>query len=110
MNRDQKAVAIAEIAAHIDESDAIFAVDYRGITVAQVAELRAKLREADATFKVVKNSLTERAADQVGAEALKELPARPDRADVRARRRRRWPPRPSPTTPARPSCCPSRAA
>ncbi len=39
----------------------------------QVAELRAKLREADATFKVVKNSLTERAADQVGAETLKAL-------------------------------------
>src|SRR5271169_5681347 len=73
MNRDQKAVAIAEIAAHIDESEAIFAVDYRGISVAQIAELRAKLREADATFKVVKNSLTERAADEVGAETLKEL-------------------------------------
>jgi large subunit ribosomal protein L10 len=72
MNRDQKAVAIAEIATHIDESDAIFAVDYRGITVAQVAELRAKLRESDATFKVVKNSLTERAADQSGAESLKD--------------------------------------
>ena len=72
MNRDQKAVAIAEIASHIDESDAIFAVDYRGITVAQVAELRAKLRESDATFKVVKNSLTERAADQSGAEVLKD--------------------------------------
>jgi len=72
MNRDQKAAAIAEIATHIDESEAIFAVDYRGITVAQVAELRTKLREADATFKVVKNSLTERAADQVGAESLKE--------------------------------------
>jgi large subunit ribosomal protein L10 len=71
MNRDQKAVAIAEIASNIDESEAIFAVDYRGITVAQVAELRAKLRESDATFKVVKNSLTERAADQVGAETLK---------------------------------------
>ncbi len=73
MNRDQKAVAIAEIATHIDESDAIFAVDYRGISVAQVAELRAKLRESDATFKVVKNSLTERAADQVGAESLKDF-------------------------------------
>ena len=73
MNRDQKAVAIAEIASHIDESDAIFAVDYRGISVAQVAELRAKLRETDATFKVVKNSLTERAADQVGAESLKDF-------------------------------------
>ncbi|HTU77762.1 MAG TPA: 50S ribosomal protein L10 [Solirubrobacteraceae bacterium] len=73
MNRDQKAAAIAEIAGQIDESDAIFAVDYRGITVAQVAELRARLRDADATFKVVKNSLTERAADQVGADTLKDF-------------------------------------
>jgi len=77
MNRDEKAVAIAEIATHIDESEAIFAVDYRGITVAQVAELRTKLREADATFKVVKNSLTERAADQAGAEGLKDFLAGP---------------------------------
>jgi large subunit ribosomal protein L10 len=73
MNRDQKAAAIAEIAANIDESQAVFAVDYRGISVPQVAELRSKLRESDATFKVVKNSLTERAADQVGAETLKAL-------------------------------------
>ena len=73
MNRDQKSAAIAEIAAHIDESQAVFAVDYKGISVPQVAELRAKLRESDATFKVVKNSLTERAADEVGAETLKEL-------------------------------------
>jgi large subunit ribosomal protein L10 len=71
MNREQKAVAIAEIAGNIDESQAIFAVDYRGITVAQVAELRAKLREADASFRVVKNSLTERAADETGAAELK---------------------------------------
>ncbi len=73
MNRDQKAATIAEIAAHIDESQAIFAVDYKGISVPQAAELRAKLRDADATFKVVKNSLTERAADQAGADTLKAL-------------------------------------
>jgi large subunit ribosomal protein L10 len=72
MNRDEKAVAIAEIAGKIDESEAVFAVDYRGITVEQVAELRAKLRPAEATFKVVKNSLTERAADEAGAESLKD--------------------------------------
>src|SRR5437870_4719737 len=71
MNREQKAAAVAEIAAQIDQSHAIFAVDYRGISVPQVAELRAKLRDADATFKVVKNSLTERAADQSGVEPLK---------------------------------------
>jgi large subunit ribosomal protein L10 len=72
MNREQKSVAIAEIAGQIDKSEAVFAVDYRGISVSQIAELRAKLRDADATFKVVKNSLTERAADQAGAEQLKE--------------------------------------
>jgi large subunit ribosomal protein L10 len=73
MNRDQKAAAIAEIAEQIEQSDAVFAVDYRGISVPQAAELRTKLRDADATFRVVKNSLTERAADQADAPSLKPL-------------------------------------
>jgi large subunit ribosomal protein L10 len=73
MNREQKAARIEALAAEIDGSQAVFAVDYRGISVAQAAELRSKLREADASFTVVKNSLTERAADQVGAESLKAL-------------------------------------
>src|SRR5579863_3740526 len=73
MNRDQKAAVIDEIAADITASQAIFAVDYRGITVAQVKELRDRLRATDATFRVVKNSLTERAADKAGTEQLKEL-------------------------------------
>jgi large subunit ribosomal protein L10 len=73
VNRDQKAAAIAEIATHIEQSEAVFAVDYKGISVPQAAELRAKLRDADATFKIVKNSLTERAADQAGVDALKAL-------------------------------------
>jgi large subunit ribosomal protein L10 len=73
MNREQKAATIEALAAEIDSAEAVFAVDYRGISVAQAAELRAKLREADASFRVVKNSLTERAADQVGAESLKTL-------------------------------------
>ncbi|MGC2374028.1 MAG: 50S ribosomal protein L10 [Solirubrobacteraceae bacterium] len=73
MNREQKAATIEALAAEIDGADAVFAVDYRGISVSQVAELRTKLRDADATFQVVKNSLTERAADQVGAESLKAL-------------------------------------
>ena len=66
MNREQKAAAVAEIAAQIQEADAVFAVDYRGISVPQAAELRTKLRDADARFRIVKNSLTERAADEAG--------------------------------------------
>jgi large subunit ribosomal protein L10 len=73
MNREQKAAVIEEIAVQIQESEAVFAVDYRGISVVQAAELRGKLREADATLRIVKNTLTERAADSAGAEGLKPL-------------------------------------
>jgi large subunit ribosomal protein L10 len=73
MNREQKAAAVAEIAESIKEADAVFAVDYRGISVPQAAELRTRLRDVDASFRVVKNSLTERAVDEVGADALKAL-------------------------------------
>lgn len=73
MNRDEKAQAIEEIAAQIEGAEAIFAVDYRGISVPQAAELRSKLREADASFRVVKNRLTKRAADQAGEDRLAEL-------------------------------------
>ena len=77
MNREQKAAVIDEITVQIQESQAVFAVDYRGITVTQAAELRGKLREADASLRVVKNTLTERAADNAGAEALKSMLAGP---------------------------------
>ncbi|HEX8082785.1 MAG TPA: 50S ribosomal protein L10 [Solirubrobacteraceae bacterium] len=73
MNREQKAAAVAEIAENIKESEAVFAVDYRGLSVPQANELRSRLRGADARFTIVKNTLTERAADAAGAESLKEL-------------------------------------
>jgi large subunit ribosomal protein L10 len=73
LNRDQKAAVIEEVAQAISSSQAVFAVDYRGISVPQAAELRTTLRQADTTFQVVKNTLSERAADQVGATGLKEL-------------------------------------
>jgi large subunit ribosomal protein L10 len=72
MNRDEKSATIEEIAAQIEASEAIFAVDYRGISVPQAAELRSKLREADASFRIVKNRLTKLAADKAGEERLAE--------------------------------------
>ncbi len=71
MNREQKAAVIDEVAAQISGSEAVFVVDYRGISVPQAAELRGTLRDADARFRVVKNTLTERSADKAGAEPLK---------------------------------------
>jgi len=73
MNRDEKSAAIEEIAAQIEGAEAIFAVDYRGISVAQAAELRSKLRESDSSFRIVKNRLTKLAADKAGEERLNDL-------------------------------------
>jgi large subunit ribosomal protein L10 len=73
MNRDEKAAVIEEISEEIKASEAIFAIDYRGISVAQAAELRGGLRGADASFKVVKNRLTKIAADKAGVTGLHDV-------------------------------------
>jgi large subunit ribosomal protein L10 len=73
MNREEKSATIQEIAAQIEGAEAIFAVDYRGISVPQAAELRGKLRETDSSFRIVKNRLTKIAATQAGEERLAEL-------------------------------------
>ena len=73
MNRDQKAAVIEEIARQIDAADAVFAIDYRGISVKQSADLRVRLDEAGASFRVIKNRLGQRAVDRAGADGLKAL-------------------------------------
>jgi large subunit ribosomal protein L10 len=72
MDKEQKTAVVKELAEELKDAEAIFAVDYRGISVPQAAELRSGLRDADARFRVVKNRLTLRAADEAGTESLKE--------------------------------------
>jgi large subunit ribosomal protein L10 len=73
VNRDQKAAVIDRLAGQLESAEAVFAVDYRGLSVQQAVDLRSSLTEADAVFTVAKNTLTERAADKAGAETLKPL-------------------------------------
>jgi large subunit ribosomal protein L10 len=73
MDRDQKSAAIAELTEELKGSEAIFAVDYRGISVTQASDLRRKLAEADAVFKVVKNRLAKRAVADAGADEMDAL-------------------------------------
>jgi large subunit ribosomal protein L10 len=73
MDREQKATAVAELTEDLKGAEAIFAVDYRGISVTEAAELRGKLREADAVLKVVKNRLAKRATADAGTADLDEL-------------------------------------
>jgi large subunit ribosomal protein L10 len=72
MDRDQKTAVVKELAEELKGAKAIFAVDYRGISVPQAAELREGLRGADTRFRIVKNRLTLRAADAAGTESLKD--------------------------------------
>ena len=73
MNREQKTAVVEELSEQIRAAEAIFAVDYRGISVSDAADLRGRLRDAGTRFRVVKNSLTERASDQAGVEQLKPM-------------------------------------
>ena len=73
MKREEKTAVVEKLGARLAEAEAIFAVDYRGISVPQAAELRVRLAEADAAFSVVKNRLAKIAAEQSGTEGLDDL-------------------------------------
>lgn len=73
MKRDEKTAVIDRLAEDLSEAQAIFAVDYKGISVPQAAELRTKLRESDASFKVVKNRLAKLAAEKAGTQDIDGL-------------------------------------
>ena len=72
MNKEQKTAVVEELSSELKDADAIFAIDYRGISVPQAAELRSGLRDADARFRIVKNRLTLLAADKAGTEGIKD--------------------------------------
>lgn len=73
MDREQKQAAVAELTDDLKGAEAIFAIDYRGISVTQAAALRGSLAEADAAFKVVKNRLAKLAVAEAGTEGVGEL-------------------------------------
>lgn len=69
---EQKKQVVAELVETLKAAQAGVLVDYRGITVEQDTALRSKLREAGVEYKVVKNTLTRFAANEVGLSELDE--------------------------------------
>lgn len=69
---DGKKAVVAEIAEKMRESQSAVVVEYRGLTVKEVTELRRELRAEEVEFKVYKNSLAQRAAEEVGFNELTE--------------------------------------
>ncbi len=67
---EQKKQVVNEMVDKFKAASAGVFVDYRGLTVEEDTELRRKFREAGVEYKVVKNTLTSRAAKEVGLEAL----------------------------------------
>ena len=73
MRRKEKAKVIDEVAEALENAEALFVSDYRGLTVAQLTALRGQLRQQGATLHVLKNTLAKIAADRSGREVVKEL-------------------------------------
>src|SRR5712691_1577606 len=73
MLRPEKEKIVAELTERLRSSETLIVADYRGLSVSEVDELRTKLLEHGAGFTVVKNSLTRRAAEAAGADALLAL-------------------------------------
>lgn len=70
---EAKKQAVEEIKATLSKAVAGVFVDYCGLTVEQDTELRNKLRAANVEYKVVKNTLTRFAANEIGLEGLDEI-------------------------------------
>ena len=73
MHREDKERVVAELTEKLRRSDTLIVADYRGLTMPQIDALRGRLIEHGARLSVVKNTLTRRAAEAAGADALLAL-------------------------------------
>ena len=73
MKKEDKERVVGELTERLKASETMLVADYRGLTMPQIDELRSKLLESGARFTVVKNTLTRRAAEAAGADALLAL-------------------------------------
>jgi large subunit ribosomal protein L10 len=73
MKKEDKEQIVAELTERLRSSETLLVADYRGLTMPQIDTLRGRLLESGARFTVVKNTLTRRAAEAAGAEALLAL-------------------------------------
>ena len=73
MKREHKEQVVDELTQRLKAAETLLVADYRGLTMPQIDELRTRLLESGARFTVVKNTLTRRAAEAAGADALLAL-------------------------------------
>lgn len=70
MLKTDKERIVTELAAELTSAETLLVADYRGLTNKQLEVLRDELLRHGARFRIVKNTLTRRAAEQAGAAEL----------------------------------------
>src|SRR5437763_15431915 len=73
MQKEDKARVVTELTDKLRSADTLIVADYRGLTMPQIDALRGRLLEHGARFAVGKNTLTRRAAEIAGADAVLAL-------------------------------------
>jgi large subunit ribosomal protein L10 len=73
VKKSDKERVVVELTERLRSADTLLVADYRGLSMPQIDSLRTRLLESGARFTVVKNTLTRRAAEAAGAEALLAL-------------------------------------
>jgi large subunit ribosomal protein L10 len=73
MQKSDKERVVTDLTEKLRQSETMIVADYRGLTMPQIDALRSRLIESGARFTVVKNTLTRRAAEAAGADALLAL-------------------------------------
>jgi large subunit ribosomal protein L10 len=73
MLKEDKERIVVELTERLRSAETLFVADYRGLTMPQIDALRGRLLENGARLSVVKNTLTRRAAQAAGADALLAL-------------------------------------
>ena len=68
-----KSETVKEISEKAKKSQTIIVCEYRGLTVAQIQEVRRALHKEKAEMSVYKNSLVERAVDELGYNDLNNI-------------------------------------
>ena len=68
-----KSETVKEISEKAQKSQTIIVCEYRGLTVAQIQEVRRALHKEKAEMNVYKNSLVERAVDELGYNELNNI-------------------------------------
>ena len=73
MLKTEKERVVTELVERLRASETLIVADYRGLSHKEMDDVRTELLKAGARFSVVKNTLTRRAAEEAGVEALLEL-------------------------------------